>query len=56
MAKEINKIKPTFDQWYQDKHMGFTFDAHFLQGTTTVKQLMTALTREIREYVSEMVK
>jgi hypothetical protein len=55
MDKDKKPI-PTFDEWYRAKHMGFSFDAHYLKKDDDISKSMKALSQEMRNYVSEMVK
>ena len=44
----------TFDQWYADSHMGFSFDAHYMLPHHSKDEMIKALSREVRKYVSEV--
>ena len=46
---------PTFDQWFERKHLD-TFDALHMQPSMRIEDAMRALSKAVREYVSEMVK
>lgn len=47
---------PTFDEWYEANHKGYTFEATYMGPTSDPKIAFKMLTRELRDYVSEMVK
>lgn len=45
----------TFDDWYKAKHGGFSFDAHHLLPDHDKGKAFMALTKELRDYATDMV-
>ena len=45
---------PTFDEWFEAKHYGSTFNSLHEQPGMLIMDSMMALSKEIRCYVSEM--
>lgn len=56
MSSRAVPSKPSFDQWYEANHMGFSFDAHYMKMRDEPLPALKALARELRKYVSEMVQ
>lgn len=52
-APDIEKL-PTFDEWFEAKHYGSTFNSLHEQPGTLIMDSMMALSIAIRCYVSEM--
>jgi hypothetical protein len=48
--------KPTFDEWYAKRNGGRTFEQDHMESSQRIEQTMRALTRLMRDYVSEMVR
>lgn len=53
---EKKEPKPTFDEWYKTKHMGYSWDSHNLLQHSNKEMAFKNLTKELRAYVSEMVQ
>lgn len=56
VVKEENKYKLSFDEWYKLRHFGFSFETQNMAPGQTIQSFITVLSREIRDYVSEMVQ
>lgn len=46
---------PSFDEWYEKKH-GRSFEEQWMPPHAVIADSMKALTRAMREYVSEIVR
>lgn len=54
--KETLKYIPTFDEWYAKNHMGMTFESHYHLPHNTIQTVITGLSKELRNYISEMAQ
>lgn len=50
------KDRPTFDEWFAAKNHGMTFEEMYQIGGLQFTDTMRALTRETRDYVTEMMR
>nr|WP_187148325.1 hypothetical protein [Janthinobacterium sp. Marseille] len=48
-------MKPTFDEWFKNKH-GSSFDDIHKQNGCLIAEYMFELSKAMRQYVSEMVQ
>lgn len=47
---------PDFDTWYAQKHGGFSFEANNQRPEMSFKEAFFALSKETREYISEITQ